>query len=706
MRLTLRTLLAYLDDTLDPNQTRQIGEKVAESDTAAELIERIKKVTRRRRLTTPEMVGDPELDVDPNSVAEYLDNVLSAEKIAELEKLCLESDVNLAEVAACHQILAVLLSEPTHVPPTAFQRMYGLTKGAEAIPYKKPGRRTRREQEVSVDGHDEADEPLLLGMAHKPGGSRTLGLIGLAALLLVGLVSVLYFAFTNREPAARLAGFRPFAPPQPEVAKSAPENTPGSPAPMQEIGAVGPMWAGWLSSPAQPLPTKPDLSLASIPLAASWLAARPGMPGQWFLIFGRTEDSVPEQPVGVEPATQTEVTVPGVKPPNPAVVRVGMHASAATRDSLLFRVHEADWRLVRPGEPLESGVQMLVLPGYRSDIALANQVRLEIIGSLPVTVPNYFLETAVTLHASAEADLDLTLHRGRLIISNRPAGEALVRLRFLDQVWDIKLLQPKSEIGVELTGRVPPGSGSWTPHFRLNVITSTGEVEIRRGAKWERVVASRLVPWVNTGRGGEDLQVPIAEPLPWMNRKTKLPDELLTATARFSKRVTDKLSMGGSEVSWVKVACQESFEENRPWERAVALFCLGALDQVGPVLKTLDTNDKPDVRVRALDTLFHFVGRQSDQDVPLRAALKDQGFAEGDAEMILRLLHGFDQNNREVIDLLINNLTSSRLAIRELSFFVLHMLAPADKLTGYDPNGPQEIRDTGARTIRMRLLGK
>src|ERR1700722_5212411 len=72
MRLTLRTLLAYLDDTLEPSQAKLIGQKVAESDTAQELIARIKEVTRRRRLTTPSNSG-PGAKVDPNSIAEYLD---------------------------------------------------------------------------------------------------------------------------------------------------------------------------------------------------------------------------------------------------------------------------------------------------------------------------------------------------------------------------------------------------------------------------------------------------------------------------------------------------------------------------------------------------------------------------------------------------------------------------------------------------------
>src|SRR6516162_6194253 len=136
MRLTLRTLLAYLDDTLEPNEIKQIGQKVAESDAAQELIARLKQVTRRRRLTTPPDTGKGE-PFDPNTVAAYLDNELPSEQVAELERICLESDVHLAEIAACHQILTLVLGEPALVPPTAKERMYGLVKGREAIPFRK-----------------------------------------------------------------------------------------------------------------------------------------------------------------------------------------------------------------------------------------------------------------------------------------------------------------------------------------------------------------------------------------------------------------------------------------------------------------------------------------------------------------------------------------------------------------------------------------
>src|SRR6266700_3892491 len=95
VRLTLRTLLAYLDDQLEPAEIKRIGQKVAESDAAQELIARIKQVTRRRRLTTPSDGAAGER-FDANTVAAYLDNELSADQVAELEKLCLESDVHLA----------------------------------------------------------------------------------------------------------------------------------------------------------------------------------------------------------------------------------------------------------------------------------------------------------------------------------------------------------------------------------------------------------------------------------------------------------------------------------------------------------------------------------------------------------------------------------------------------------------------------------
>ncbi|MBX6313975.1 MAG: hypothetical protein IRY99_13820, partial [Isosphaeraceae bacterium] len=135
MRLTLRTLLAWLDDTLPPAEVREIGQQVSETPVAQELVERIHRVTRRRRLTVPPSTG-PEA-TDPNLVASYLDNELPPDQVAEFEKRCLTSDVHLAEVASVHQILS-LIGQKAKVPPEARQRMYHLVRGREAVSSRVP----------------------------------------------------------------------------------------------------------------------------------------------------------------------------------------------------------------------------------------------------------------------------------------------------------------------------------------------------------------------------------------------------------------------------------------------------------------------------------------------------------------------------------------------------------------------------------------
>ena len=120
MRLTLRTMLAYLDNVLEPNESEELGRKIHGTEFASELAKRIGVVTKKVRMNAPKLDGKG-MGNDANTVADYLDSSLPQDRVGDFERICLESDAHLAEVAGCHQILTLVLGKPADVPETLRQ---------------------------------------------------------------------------------------------------------------------------------------------------------------------------------------------------------------------------------------------------------------------------------------------------------------------------------------------------------------------------------------------------------------------------------------------------------------------------------------------------------------------------------------------------------------------------------------------------------
>ncbi len=212
MRLTLRSLLAYLDDSLDAPEAEELGKKIEESEFARALVHRMRSATRRLRLGAPKL-GGKGMGLDPNTVAEYLDYTLAPDRVQDFEQVCLESDVHLAEVAACHQILTNVLAGVADVDVELREKIVRLgtepatSDDADAADTSLSARESEvdpnaaRSSEV-VDEADDLSDESVLDPSDLPGQAPAIQwpivAILVAALLLVGLFVL--NPFGRREP--------------------------------------------------------------------------------------------------------------------------------------------------------------------------------------------------------------------------------------------------------------------------------------------------------------------------------------------------------------------------------------------------------------------------------------------------------------------------------------------------------------------------
>jgi hypothetical protein len=670
MRLTLRTLLAYLDDTLQPAEARLIGQKIAESEPAQELIERIKQVTRRRRLTTPPESG-PGAKLDANTIAEYLDNVLPPDQLAELEETCLGSDVHLAEVAACHQILTLVLGEPATVPPTARQRMYAVAKGREAMPGRKIAKRAIGQGIEIADEHgEEADETLLLGLPLYRRSRKWLAwLVPLAAVcLFVGAGIAIWMAIRSGWQASSMFG----SPKEDESLAVATQEKKESP----EVTAKktdGP------ETKAPPL-------------------AKPA------------EDKTKPPPVIAkksEPAAQAKPVAPSL-PPKPSNERRDLGKAVLAAPVVLLERPRGDgpWQRLKPESRIGSTDYLLSLPGYKSDLRLESGVQLTLWGNLPEFSRIPVLESAVTLHAGTDADLDFTLHRGRVVVSNRKKGPASVRVRFQDEVWTVKLLDPDSEVALELQGVCLPytkETGGGDPQIVLGFLVLKGQAGLKIRYEEFLLPANALVTWDNNT--GFARQPNVARLPGWWTGQAAAPNAQVKGMLAALDGLTNRLVAKDR----FDIVLAESLQDADLFGRVLAVRCLGAMEELSSLVDALSDEKHAEVRVVAIGELRHFLGLSAKNDAKLVKVLKQKNYSEERAQTIPQLLHGYSEQqwtDPNVRASVVEYLNVENLAIRQITVTLLLSLMPEGQNLRYDPAGESRQREQGYQDWRDLVLAK
>ncbi len=701
MRLTLRTLLAYLDDTLEPAAAREIGQKLAESEVAQELVTRIREVTRRRRLTTPGLVGD---EMESNRLAEYLDNLLDAEAITAVETVCLESDIHLAEAAACHQILT-LIGQPAKIAPAMRQRMYDLAKGAAA-----PAGESATQAEQAHHAPAPLDEWRPIGPALLYGGAGALGVLVIAVLV--------WFSWPPSKPAGgerpglgdarpdREAIFRPDAGPalnEPDVLSTPPPLTP-----VREIselpdetekrqGAATPPGrsaAADQASPALPASVRPseDMPARSTGPAGSNLAPR-SEAAETKPTSAAAESAARSKPADAEPAAAAErVPARTAAPAATAAKDAGKTAPDAARAADTARAplgtysaksgvlmhldtDAKEWRRLTPRTRILPNDPLLALPTYRATIQIDGGAWLELSGDTELTL----------LEPPPEIDARIRLSRGHLVLgTNNLTGT--FQIDFADpwssngpvlHAWRLTLRGPETTAGIELAAPWRPGKPTVA---ELALVLPRGEAELVTDKQAEKLGGPVELDW-DAAQGFHDRQA-LAAPPSWLER-----EEISPQMARASERLEVELKPNAS----VALPLIEAAGGTRREERLLAVQCLSALGRLEPLIDAMGTLDRPDVRREAIRALRQYMARGPAQEEALWQTLTTKLKDLERANAMVGLLRGYsdaDSAKPETYEQLLTLLNFSELSVRELAIENLRELTGSQ--LNYAPDKPSD----------------
>ena len=626
MRLTLRTMLAHLDGILEPEDAQDIGKKIEESQYATSLFHRVRDVMRRLRLSAPS-VSEREPGLDANTVAEYLDNTLPGDRVPDFEKVCLESDVYLAEVASCHQVLAAVLGEPAEIEPESRQRMYQLPQVAAQAAAESRGEVPAA---TGADGNGAGDaalhkarpKPTVPEYLREPPKRRRL-LTTLTLLVLAGcFAGAVLLALGQFEPGTPLGNLVRTGRWNAEVTAardaSNPESAPDETVPDKGKTAADKAAAagGADKTATASQPGKEKTKAAETPQPTATVAgakAAPVAPGKEPPPGAEGPEAAPTPlakidakgppkpgtppPASNEPLLDALASTPdhrdskvagpaGSEPGKPAPEAVAAAERVGRFNSedqvlLAFDPQAGFWQRVPAKEPLVSGQRLLALPTYRAEISLNSAITLQMLGGTQVQL----------LAGSPQAPAGLEVAFGRLVLMPLAQGGPQVRLVVEGRSGVLTLADAETIAAVEVVRYHAPGVNpeSQPPRAAIDLYVSHG------AALWQEKGAAEPVRIVAPARLPLDEQTP-REPQPLESKA--LPNWIVLESLgpleqRASNTVAQSLQ-GGRSASLSLTEIEETYHRQKEVVRLV-WRCLDYLDQFDPMVAALNNPaDKAD----------------------------------------------------------------------------------------------------------------
>lgn len=671
MRLTLRTLLAYVDDTLPPAQAREIGTRIAEVPEAAVLMQKLRDVIRRRRISAPNLTG-PGSGPDPNIVGDYLESSLAPADVVELEQLCYRSDMHLAEVAACHKILSLVLGDPVEVPQDMRERMYALGRSNKSpLPQQEASPSAavaaEREQAATAEQSMRSTEALFEDgipdyLKRGPGSRRwTTG----AFVLLLGIVWLALF----------MPDFHTWknAPPEQEgtpeelvaQAEPKPDTIPEAPAtPAQPAGAA--------SADGQP---------AKVPAAPA--AMEPNA-----VVKVGDDNTVPlPEPLAVpEPAEMPEpkeMTKPAPAEVAPAVPVVpaapALPVAFAGGDGVFLHRDASGLPWMATNEPtlLKVGAQYASPVPFSTELQVGNQLvdlRLEP-GTLIQRLPGVEGET-----------LALHLDRGRMELMRVVAeGHPRIRVEVGSRVWTIELTEPGTIVGVAVDLPEPtglPGTGMLRLGGGIQVAAGVAMIALGEEAPIRLAPDTGRLAWPQVGMGV--MPDPVLPGFPWLNADQTV---VTSAATTYARMFAKEFMMGGSVADNISPVV-----DNRSAKLAeFAVQTMALTDYLPGMVRGLKA-DHEEARIAAIVGLRTWLVRDPANEELLRGEL-GRSFRDADVSPIVRLLWGYsaaDAMNTETSAKLVALLGHEEIAVRELAFY--HVAQLTGRKYDYRPLDPPARR--------------